>query len=338
MRITLKDIAKALNLSASTVSKALSDSYEISAETKKTVKEYAAKHNFRPNKVAQNLKTGKTNTVGVILCNISNNFVAQLLDGIQTASEAANYDIIIMQSRNQEMLEKQAIEVLRMRGIDGLLLTPMASDSSERELRELQDEGIPVVLVDRTFHSLETHKVGANNFDGAYQATMHLADRGKKRIMHITGRGLGVSKERFKGFLAGLEDSKLKFIPELNLEIDYAGQPIEELIKENLVPILKSEERPDAIFCATDEITSRTLGVLADLEIAVPKDIAVIGFSNTPNANALNPALSAVVQPARKMGELGFQKLTEMINSKNKEVIFETIALDTELVIRKSSL
>src|SRR5690606_40365392 len=105
---------------------------------------------------------------------------------------------VVCSSDLQEMLEKQAIEVLRMRGIDGLLLTPMASDSSERELRELQDDGIPVVLVDRTFHSLETHKVGANNFDGAYQATIHLAERGKKRIMHITGRGLGVSKERFK--------------------------------------------------------------------------------------------------------------------------------------------
>ncbi len=339
MRITLKDIAKELNLSASTVSKALSDSYEISAETKKLVKEYASKHNFRPNKMAQNLKTGRSNTIGVVMCNISNNFVAQLLDGIQTASEAGNYDLIIMQSRNLESLEKQAIEVLRMRGIDGLLLVPMSSNSSEKELKELQAAGIPVVIVDRTFHSLETHKVGANNFFGSYQATKHLLARGKKNIYHITVKGLGVSEERLKGYNAALEEAGVAINPTKVIAIDQStGRSVEALIKEAIHPLLESPSRPDALFCATDEITSRTLGILADLGIAVPQEIAVIGFSNTPNANALNPALSAVVQPARLMGEIGVLKLKELMKSKNKEVEFETIALATELVIRKSSL
>ncbi len=339
MRITLKDIAKALNLSASSVSKALNDSHEISQETKKLVKDYAEKHHFRINKIAQTLKTGKTYSIGVILFNISNNFVAQMLDGIQVVSEQAKYDIIIMQSRNNELLEKKAIEVLRNRGVDGLLISPINHQSSETELRALQENGIPVVLIDRIFHNLHTHKVGVNNFEGAYRATKHLVDQGKKRLMHITGKDLGITEERLNGFKAALATANIPFHPDLLLACDYTeGSQVEIEIKRKIVQLLDAGQKPDAIFCATDDITSRTLGVLAELNIAVPAEIALIGFSNTPYAHALNPALSAVVQPAFEMGKLGFQKLIELVNKKHQEVAFETIALDTELHIRKSSL
>lgn len=339
MRITLKDIAKALNLSASSVSKALNDSHEISQETKKLVKDYAEKHHFRINKIAQTLKTGKTYSIGVILFNISNNFVAQMLDGIQVVSEQAKYDIIIMQSRNNELLEKKAIEVLRNRGVDGLLISPINHQSSETELRALQENGIPVVLIDRIFHNLHTHKVGVNNFEGAYRATKHLVDQGKKRLMHITGKDLGITEERLNGFKAALATANIPFHPDLLLACDYTeGSQVEIEIKRKIVQLLDAGQKPDAIFCATDDITSRTLGGLAELNIAVPAEIALIGFSNTPYAHALNPALSAVVQPAFEMGKLGFQKLIELVNKKHQEVAFETIALDTELHIRKSSL
>lgn len=339
MRITLKDIAKALNLSASSVSKALNDSHEISQETKKLVKDYAEKHHFRINKIAQTLKTGKTYSIGVILFNISNNFVAQMLDGIQVVSEQAKYDIIIMQSRNNELLEKKAIEVLRNRGVDGLLISPINHQSSEAELRALQENGIPVVLIDRIFHNLHTHKVGVNNFEGAYRATKHLVDQGKKRLMHITGKDLGITEERLNGFKAALATANIPFHPDLLLACDYKeGSQVEIEIKRKIVQLLDAGQKPDAIFCATDDITSRSLGVLAELNIAVPTEIALIGFSNTPYAHALNPALSAVVQPAFEMGKLGFQKLIELVNKKHQEVAFETIALDTELHIRKSSL
>ncbi len=339
MRITLKDIAKALNLSASSVSKALNDSHEISQETKKLVKDYAEKHHFRINKIAQTLKTGKTYSIGVILFNISNNFVAQMLDGIQVVSEQAKYDIIIMQSRNNELLEKKAIEVLRNRGVDGLLISPINHQSSETELRALQENGIPVVLIDRIFHNLHTHKVGVNNFEGAYRATKHLVDQGKKRLMHITGKDLGITEERLNGFKAALATANIPFHPDLLLACDYTeGSQVEIEIKRKIVQLLDAGQKPDAIFCATDDITSRSLGVLAELNIAVPAEIALIGFSNTPYAHALNPALSAVVQPAFEMGKLGFQKLIELVNKKHQEVAFETIALDTELHIRKSSL
>lgn len=339
MRITLKDIAKALNLSASSVSKALNDSHEISQETKKLVKDYAEKHHFRINKIAQTLKTGKTYSIGVILFNISNNFVAQMLDGIQVVSEQAKYDIIIMQSRNNELLEKKAIEVLRNRGVDGLLISPINHQSSEAELRALQENGIPVVLIDRIFHNLHTHKVGVNNFEGAYRATKHLVDQGKKRLMHITGKDLGITEERLNGFKAALATANIPFHPDLLLACDYTeGSQVEKEIKRKIVQLLDAGQKPDAIFCATDDITSRSLGVLAELNIAVPAEIALIGFSNTPYAHALNPALSAVVQPAFEMGKLGFQKLIELVNKKHQEVAFETIALDTELHIRKSSL
>src|SRR5690606_37456577 len=155
-RKTLKDIAKDLKLSISTVSKALSDSYEVSDKTKSIVKEYALKHQYIPNKTAQTLKTGKTFTIGVIVFNISNTFISQVLDGIHMASEKQKYDIIIMQSRNDVNIEKRLIEVLKNRGIDGLLISPVSYNSNYENLKGLQKQGIPVVIFDRINHELAT--------------------------------------------------------------------------------------------------------------------------------------------------------------------------------------
>src|SRR5690606_7725102 len=183
-RKTLKDIAKDLNLSISTVSKALSDSYEISQKTKSIVKQYALKHHYIPNKIAQTLKTGKTYSIGVIVFNISNTFISQVLDGIHMAAEKQQYDIIIMQSRDNVDIEKHLIDVLKIRGIDGLLISPVSYNSNYNCLKKLQELGIPVVIFDRINHELKTHKVGVDNFNGAYLATKHLIENGKRKILH----------------------------------------------------------------------------------------------------------------------------------------------------------
>src|SRR5690606_36792689 len=162
-RKTLKDIAKDLKLSISTVSKSLSDSYEISESTKKMVKDYAEKHNYVPNKVARTLKTGKTNTIGVIVFNISDTFISQVLDGIHTGSKIEKYDIIIKVSRDHGNLERHAIEVLRLGGIDGLLISPFTYNSEYEQLTSSQESGFPVVFFDRVDHDLQTHKVGIDN-------------------------------------------------------------------------------------------------------------------------------------------------------------------------------
>ncbi len=338
-RKTLKDIAKDLKLSISTVSKSLSDSYEISDATKQMVKDYAEKHNYTPNKVARTLKTGKTNTIGVIVFNISNTFISQVLDGIHKGSQVEKYDIIIMQSRDDIKLEKHAIEVLEMRGIDGLVISPVSSNSNYEQLKNLQNLGIPVVLFDRVNHDLKTHKVGINNQLSAYEATKHLLDTGRKNILHITGKNIGVAEDRLIGFKKCLSDHNISFDPNLYLECDYSKHDeIESSIIKKLNFLKSNNKMVDSVFGATDDITTLTLGILAELNIKVPEEVAVIGFSNIRIPNSLNPSLSTVVQPTEEIGRIAIQKLVEIINSKYPIEEFETIELKSSLIPRRSTL
>src|SRR5690606_23043470 len=163
-----------------------------SQKTKSIVKQYALKHHYIPNKIAQTLKTGKTYSIGVIVFNISNTFISQVLDGIHMAAEKQQYDIIIMQSRDNVDIEKHLIDVL--------IISPVSYNSNYNCLKKLQELGIPVVIFDRINHELKTHKVGVDNFNGAYLATKHLIENGKRKILHITARNLGVTQDRFNGF------------------------------------------------------------------------------------------------------------------------------------------
>lgn len=337
-KTTLKDISKALNISISTVSKALSDSYEISERTKKIVRDYASEMNFSVNKVAQSLKIGKTNTIGVIVCAISNAFIAEILDGIQKASIETGYDIIIMQSREDILVEKSCIEILNSRGIDGLLISPVSETSNISLLRELQDNQKPVVIFDRIIHQLQTDKVGVNNFDGAYQATKHLLEQGRTNILHITGHQLGVSKDRLNGYKQALREFEISLQHYYFIECDIQDAEIlDEQIKGAIQKALNAENKLNAIFGATDVITTRTLGILAELNIKVPEEIAIIGFSNISIPNSLNPALSRIKQPASEIGYTAMKKLIYLIKHPNY-IDFETIELENTIEIRRSSL
>lgn len=338
-KITIKDISKALNVSISTVSKALSDSYEISESTKVRIREYAKEHDFSINKVAQSLKLGRTNTIAVVACAINNDLVSQILEGIQEVAIDSKYDIIIMQSMEDENIERSCIEVLKARGIDGLLISPVSENGNLELLRNLKDSNIPVVLFDRINSRLETFKYGVKNYDGAYQATMHLIKQGSQNILHITGSHLSVANERFNGFKAALLESGLSFNPHNYIACNLKDiTTIDTDIRRALTKALKSGKKPDAIFGATDLVTIRTLGILADMNIHVPNDIAVIGFANTKSAFALNPSLSTISQPGKEIGAMAMSRLVKMIKSKSVIVDFETIELDTSIEIRKSSL
>lgn len=338
-KITIKDIAKALNVSVSTVSKALSDSHEISEKTKLKIRTYAEENSFTINKVAQSLKLGKTNTIGVIACAINNDFVSQILEGIQEAALETKYDIIIMQSMEDELIEASCIEVLKARGVDGLLISPVSESSNINLLKDLKQHNIPVVLFDRIDSNLEAFKFGVKNFEGAYAATMHLLDQSYKNILHITGSQLSVANERFNGFKSAHHAHGLSFNDHLymtcNLK-DTSG--IVADMKKNITALLNSATKPDAIFGATDIITIYVLGVLADLGIQVPHEIAVIGFANTKTAFALNPSLSTISQPAKDIGYLSMVQLVKVIKSKKVIEEFEIIELDTQIQIRKSSV
>jgi len=183
---TIKDIAKALNLSTSTISRALRDSYEISPETKKIVLEYAEKINYRANPIARSLKERRSHSIGIIVSEIANNFFSQVIDGAESIAYNKNFQIIISQTHESSERERLNVEYLTSRSIDGLLIALSSETEDISYLHKLQERGFPIVFFDRVPQQFDTYKVIVNNQQGAYDATQHLIKQGKQRIAHLT--------------------------------------------------------------------------------------------------------------------------------------------------------
>lgn len=337
--ITLRDIAKALNLSTSTISKALNDSYEIGEETKKKVMAYAKAHHYVPNRMAKSLKQGRSRSIGVVVCSLDNNFVAQMLDGIDKVSTDRAYQIIIMQSKESRQQEMACIDLLAAGGIDGLLISPASEVTDFTYLSNLQHSGLPIVLFDRLTDQVEAHKVGADNFKGAYDATMHLIQNGYRKIAHLnTNTNLSISTDRLNGYKQALADAGIAFNPEYLKSCNYKDTHVLNAdLEKSIHEYMALENRPDAIFTATDQITTRCLALLNKLGYRIPQDIALIGFTNTELADAMNPALSTIHQPAFEIGQLAARKLIGLIEQKTPETVFETIKLETHIQVRSST-
>ena len=337
--VTLKDIAKALNLSISTISKSLNDSYEISLETKQKVLSYAREHHYSPNRLAKGLKEGKSRSIGVVVCSLENNFVAQMLDGIDKYSTEKSYQIIIMQSKESQEQESACLSLLYVGGVDGILISPACENVDFSYLLSLQEAGLPIVLFDRLSDEINTHKVGANNFKGAYDATMHLMKNGFSNIPHLnTNTVLSIATDRLNGYKKALADSRIEFRPELLKSCDYTdAKKLNADLEDAISYFMSLEQKPDAIFTATDQITTRCLAILNKLNYKIPEDIAIIGFTNTDLADALNPSLSTIHQPAFEIGQIAAQKLISLIEHKNHEPEYETIVLETDIKVRNST-
>jgi LacI family transcriptional regulator len=336
--ITLRDIAKALNLSVSTVSRALTDSYQIGDKTKQKVLAFAKEKHYTPNRMARGLKEGKSRSIGVVICSIDNNFVAQMLDGIDQFCTAHDYQLIIMQSKELFEQEIACVNLLYAGGIDGLLISPTYQTTDFEYLINLQKAGLPVVLFDRLSDQITTHKVTADNFKGAYDATMHLISNGFKNIAHINSNTkLSMATERFEGYKKALIDAGILYSTDLVKFFDTTtasnlNENLEKVIRE----LMNATNKPDAIFTATDQLSTRCLALLNKLGFLVPADVALIGFSNTDLAEALNPSLSTIYQPAFEIGNLAAKQLFSLINAKTKTP-FETVLLATQIQVRTSS-
>jgi LacI family transcriptional regulator len=336
--ITIKDIAKALGLSTSTVSRALRGSYEISAETRKLVLEYAEKLNYRPNPIAQSLKEKRSRSIGIVVCEIANNFFSQVINGIESVAYKKGYYVIISQSHESFEREVANTQYLASRSVDGLLISLSTETTDLSHLSKLHDKGLPIVFFDRITEEMPTHKVIANNFNGAYQATEHLIKSGFKRIAHLTiSPHLSITKERLAGYKAALADHRLPFDESLIKYCKYGGL-IESETDEAVESLLTLQNKPDAIVAASDKLSTGLLTVLSKKKVRVPEDIGIVGFTNSLLTDIFHPALTSVRQPAFEMGQVAMEMLIQIIESKHPVTKFETRVLNTELTVRSSSL
>jgi LacI family transcriptional regulator len=335
--ITIKDIAKALGLSTSTVSRALRGSHEISSDTKKLVIEYAEQFNYRPNPIALSLKERRSRSIGVVVCEIANNFFSQAINGIESVAYNRGYHVIISQSHESYDREVVNVEHLASRSVDGLLVSLSTETDHIEHFKNLHDKGFPIVFFDRITDEIETHKVVADNFTGAYNLTQHLIDAGYKKIAHLTNAAhLSISKERLNGYKAALTDNNIPVNESYIKYCDHGGMIYQEL-EDAVKSLVNLKDRPDAIFSTGDRLSVSCFTVLKAIGLKVPDDMALAGFSNSPLAELLNPSLTAVKQPAFEMGQTATELLINIIESKRAVTEFETVVLQSELIVRDSS-
>lgn len=335
--ITIKDIAKALGLSTSTVSRALRGGYEISADTKKLVLEYAKKINYQPNPIAQSLKERRSHSIGVVVCEVANNYFSQAINGIESIAYSRGYHVIITQ--NHESFDREVVNVqhLASRSVDGLLISLSAETQDLSHIKDLHDRGLPMVFFDRVPADIETHKVVANNYKGAFDATEHLIKAGFKRIAHLTNSAnLSISIERLEGYKAALAKYNIPFNDNYLRHCPHGGM-IQHEVEIAVNELVGLPDRPDAIFVAGDRLCTGSMIALKKFGLKIPSDIAIAGFTNSDVAELFDPPLTTVRQPAFKIGQIATEMLIQLIESKRPVTEFETKMLETELFIRSSS-
>lgn len=335
--VTIKDIAKALGLSTSTVSRALRDSYEISPETKKLVLDYAEKINYQPNPIALSLKERRTHSIGVIVAEIANSFFSQAIDGIESVAYRNGYNVIISQTRESYEREVINLNYLTSRSIDGLIVSVASETSDFSNFRELHDRGMPIVFFDRIVPELNTHKVTVDSYRGAYDATLHLIKNGYRQIAALANNsGLSITRDRLAGYLAALADHGLKQEDGFIRYCEHGGLVLGE-VENAMHHLLSVNGRPDAILALSDKLTTGCLRTLKSHKIRVPQDIGLIGFSNSDLTELVDPSLSIIKQPAFEMGEIATNSLLQLIESKRPVTEFNTTTLAPQLIIRDSS-
>lgn len=332
--VTIKDIAKALGLSTSTVSRALRDTHEISAATKKLVLDYAREINYQPNPIALSLKERRSKSIGVVVSEVANSYFSQAINGIESIAYDRGYHVIISQTHESYAREVINVQHLASRSVDGLLVSLSSETTDISHLSTLHERGLPLVFFDRVADEIHTHKVIADNEKGAYKATAYLIGRGYKRIAHLTSSAhLSISIERLSGYKAALKDHGMD-VNEAYIKYCLHGGMLPEETETAIKELLSLPEKPDAIFVAGDRLSVGCLSVFKALNVRVPDAIAIAGFSNSDVLDLFNPSLTSVRQPAYEIGRQATEMLIALIEAKYPVEEFEKRVLETDIFIR----
>lgn len=333
--ITIKDIARELNISTSTVSRALRDSSEIGAETKKRVLDLAHRLDYNPNPVALSLLNSQSNDIGVIVPEIANPFFAIVIAGIEDVAFAQGYHVVIYQSHEDYEREVLNVKHIYNRRKDGLLVSIATATKDYSHFKNLHDRGFPIVFFDRICEEIDTHKVSVDDFEGAYTATEHLIKQGCERIAHVSGPDhLLISRRRLHGYRAALLD----YGKPINDDWVVASAYSPDSALEATHVLLTKAERPDGIFASSDNIAIGCHAAISEAGLSMPDEIALIGFSDLPMAALMNPPLSSVAQPAFEMGRSAAELLINLIRNPGEHTTSISNVLKTKLIARKSSL
>lgn len=332
--ITIKDIAKALGISTSTVSRALSDAWDVKRETREQVLAMAKKLNYHPNLNAKNLQNKRTGAIGIIIPEFVSSFFPRVVMGIQEVLYEENYHMFITQSNESRAQELQNLKHLREHMVEGIIISTTNEGGNEEAYRELIEAGMPIVFFNRCPNTLSVPKVMIDDCQMAEKAVEHLISTGRRNIMHLLGPvNLEVSAMRAQGFANTLSRHGInpegRSIP-AGIFIKDGQAAAEKLLAEG-------GELPDALFCFNDPVAIGAMKALKNAGIRIPEDVAIVGFSEGSMATVVEPQLTTVLQPMNEMGREAARLLVEQLRS-HRPLSPRTVCLDAQLNIRASSV
>ncbi|HXI01140.1 MAG TPA: LacI family DNA-binding transcriptional regulator [Sphingobacteriaceae bacterium] len=332
--ITIYDIAAELNISAATVSRGLNNHPAISSKTKKRINDIAVVMGYRSNKFASNLRSKRTNTIGVIIPRMNSNFMSAVLAGMEKVANEASYNLIISQSLESAQKEVMNVKTMFNNRVDGLMISLSFDTSDVSHFDILLKKGVPLLFFDRVMEHPQCTSIVIDNKKAGYQATKHLIEQGCKNIIHITGHlRRNVYADRLSGYRSALDEFGIKF-NESNIWITTLD---EQSGIDAAEKIMEMEHRPDGVFAANDTCAVSCMSVLKNSGIRIPEDIAFIGFNNDPISRVIEPNLSTINYPGFEMGEIAASKIISHLRSTENINLTNSIILRSELIVRASS-
>ena len=338
-KITLKQIARELEVSISTVSKALKDSAEISEDTKQKIKAFAKLYHYRPNNLAISLKNRRTKNIGVIIPDIVHYFFTTVFRGIEHYSQEHGYNVIACVS--DESLDKEIInmEMLANGSVDGFILALSAETQKKNEfdhLREILDQGIPLVLFDRVTDEIECDKVMINDQEAAYLGVKKFIDNGRKKIALITTEDyFSVSRDREAGYRQALLQFGLPIDEDLILKLPFMA------LDESAINMFFNTQEIDAVLCVNEIFAIHCMNLVQQKGIKVPEEISFIGFTDGILSKYANPGLTSIAQHGFRMGEIAAKMLIEKVESElgeEEEETYHTEIIQSNIIERGSTI
>jgi LacI family transcriptional regulator len=332
--VTIYDISKALNISASTVSRGLNNNPQVRKELRKKIMQTAQEMGYQHNKFAANLRLKRTRTLGVIIPRIDSHFMSTVISGMEKVANNSGYQLLISQSEESASLEDANVQALFHSRVDGFLVSLSYETKNNDAFRNIFRKDIPLVFFDRVFECGNCVNVVIDNFRAGYEVTKHLIEQGCRTIVHVGGSmNRNVYNDRYRGFRQALDDSSIPFDERSLIITDLGDNSGVAVIRQ----LLSNGAMPEGIFTANDNSAVSIICELKKEGYRVPDDVAVAGFNDDPVSRIVEPNLTTVHYPGRAMGEVAASTMIRMLEGKQSERV-TSIVLSHELIIRKSSL
>lgn len=330
---SINDIAKALGVSASTVSRALKDHPDISEATRAKVQEFARKVNYRPNALALGLKSQRSFTLGIIIPEIVHHFFSSIISGIEDLAYSKGYRLMICQSNEEYEREKINLQALLDHRVDGILISMSKNTLQFEHLEAANRQGIPLVFFDRVCLKVNTDRIVTDDFQGAHLITSHLIKRGCRRILHLAApQNLAIGRERLHGYSDALADHNIDFDKNLVIHCDTPA-----LVSEFSEQILELSPSIHGVFAVNDFTAIAVMQLLQENGFSVPGQIAIAGFGDDPIAQVVRPKLTTVEQRGYEMGREAVRMLIYRLENPNMEEKFQTKTFPAILKLRDSA-